>query len=196
MSCNHAEQAVLWITYKWSKTFRLVICCFERVFCYCWNFWFDCLNIHNAIIYSGDFTEESVSIITGLFWLCFHLLSWAMCSSWEKQHIKEYIIIIVIIIVKQYGGTLDERPPWWETSLLLKIDFSETFLLCFHVIEPLPRTTQDHIFWDLSLHTGLMIESSWVQILAGVAGEFFSLPRVNFLCWYLLWYLFNLHVKQ
>ena len=163
----------------------------EREFCYCWNFWFDCLNIHNAIIYNGDFTEESVIIITGLFWLCYHSLSWALCSSLEKQHIKEYIIMIVIIIVKQYGGTLDERPPWWETSLLLKI--KKILRLSFYASmwlnpyqEP-PKTTFFKTF---------PIKSSWVQILAEVAGEFFSLPRVNFLCWFLLWYLFHPHVTQ
>ena len=83
-----------------------------------------------------------MNIITGLFWLCYHSLSWATCSSLEKRHIKEYIIMIVIIVVKQYGGTLDERPPWWETSILLKIKF----FWDFYVIEPLPRTTQDHLF--------------------------------------------------
>ena len=80
-----------------------------------------------------------MNIITGLFWLCYHSLSWATCSSLEKRHIKEYIIMIVIIVVKQYGGTLDERPPWWETSLLLKINFFLRLLCDWTLTKNHPR---------------------------------------------------------
>ena len=37
--------------------------------------------------------SDSQEFVSSVFW--FFTLQWAMCSSLEKQHIKEYIIIII-----------------------------------------------------------------------------------------------------